>query len=430
MLALEMHEERIADTYRDFAKAIGESRWVRVAADRRNEAKANQFLSDYFDREFDIVFQLDRLGVALRTSGSLASLRSDPRAIYGAAGFMAQILSLLAYWPTTNADYLRQRVRNALRKPSDMRALRLELSVAMHFLHRGWSVSWPEVLHFPGETFDLLVDQVGACPLEVECKSVGEDKGRRIPRHEVLDFYKLLQPHLKPTLAGLRTGLSVAMTVPRRLPELHEDRVVLAQRLGQAIFQSTSCTLSDGTDIRISDFDATLLGEEPTTKQPHELRRTIEGVTATRNSPAVLVGGRAGGAIALAVQSGLDDLFLKATFDTLSDAASHQLTGKRAGMLIAAFDGIGAEELRSLAADDNSGREAPSALQRSASRFLESNARDHVVGLAFLSRSSVQSGDDDDLVDATGGVAYTFPKRESPLWHNAFSGLFAERSKG
>lgn len=307
-----------------------------------------------------------------------------------------------------------------------MRALRLELSVATHFLHRKWSVSWPEILRVSGETFDLLVEQPGVSPLEVECKSIGEDKGHRIHRREVLDFYRLLQPHLKPTLNGLRTGLSVAMTVPGRLPEAHRDRAVLAQALGRAIFQAASCTLLDGTDIRISDFDVALLGDQPDSKQPHELRRTVEGITATRNSPAVLVGSRAGGAIALAVQSARDDLFFKATFDTLSDAARDQLTGRRAGMLVAAFDGIGADELRSVADDDNSGREAPSALQLSASRFLSSSTRDHIVGLAFFSRSSVQPVEH-GLVDATGGLTYYFPKRESSLWNDAYSGLFAAR---
>ncbi len=426
MLATDLHVEQIASTYRRFAQEIGEARWRRVAADRRQDSKANALLRDYFAREFDIVFQLDFLGGLLERYGALPSSLADLRPIYGAAGFAAQILSLLAVWPARDADNLRQRVRGALKEPSDMRALRLELSVATHFLHRRWSVSWPEVLHVPGETFDLLVEPPGVSPLEVECKSIGEDKGRRIPRREVLDFYRLLQPHLKPTLGGLRTGLSVAMTVPRRLPEAYRDRAALAQTLGRAIFQATSCTLSDGTDILISDFNVALLGDQPHSKQPHELRRTVEGITATRNSPAVLVGARAGGAIALAVQSARDDLFLKATFDTLSDAARDQLTGRRAGMLVAAFDGIGAGELRSVAEDDNSGREAPSALQLSASRFLSSSTRDHIVGLAFFSKSSIQPVER-GMVDATGGLTYYFPKKESPLWNDAHSGLFADR---
>jgi len=118
---------------------------------------------------------------------------------------------------------------------------------------------------------------------------------------------------------------------------------------GERFSKPPPASCRTGTDILISDFDVALLGDQPDSKRPHELRQTIEGITATRNSPSVLMGARAGGAVASAVQCAGDDLFLKATFDTLSDAASDQLTGRRPGMLVAAFDGIAADELRSVA---------------------------------------------------------------------------------
>jgi hypothetical protein len=162
----------------------------------------------------------------------------------------------------------------------------------------------------------------------------------------------------------------------------------------------------------------------PQNKQPRELRETIDGVTATRNCQAVLVGTDKGGALALAIQSARDDLLLKTTFDTLSDAASRQLTGTRAGMLVAAFDGLGGEELHEVASDDQVAENPPSALQLGASRYLGASSRDHVVGLAFFSRSGIQPVED-GLVDATSGTAYYFPKRESSFWNERYSGLFS-----
>jgi hypothetical protein len=53
--------------------------------------------------------------------------------------------------------------------------------------------------------------------------------------------------------------------------------------------------------------------------------------------------------------------------------------------------------------------------------------RDHVVGVGFLSRSVLRPVAD-GTVDS-GGTVYYFPRRESPFWHDDFSGQFAPRSQ-
>lgn len=427
MLATDLHIERIPDLYRRFAAEVGESAWRRVAAECRREIRGNSFLRDYLAREYAVVFQLDRISDLLQHYGTLPQSVKELRTLYPAAALLAQVLSLTDSWTPTNAERLRRRVCGALKNPNDMRGLRLELSVATHFSHRGWTVRWPETLDIADETFDLIVETTGVSPMEVECKSIGDDKGRKIQRRDVLDFYKLLNPHLKSTIQGLARGLSVVVTLPGRLPNAYRAREVLARALGQNIFRGVNCVLPDGTDIRISDFDAGLLGLTPEKKQPHELRQVIDGVTATRNCQAVLVGTAAGGVLALAIQSTKDDLFLKATFDTLSDAASRQLTGRRAGMLVAAFDGLEGKQLLEVARDDQDTQSVPSALQVRASKFLSSTNREFIVGLAFFSRTGLLPADD-GMVDATSGTAYYFPKRDSPLWHDSYSGLFAQKT--
>jgi hypothetical protein len=118
-----------------------------------------------------------------------------------------------------------------------MRGLRLELSAATHFARRARKFAWPEMT---GEgTFDLLVQDVGPRGLEIECKAIPEDKGRKIHKREVLDFYRLLWPHIQSTVKGLSTG-----------------------RLG---------------DIRSST-------------RPSEVRAAIDEVTETNNRQAMVIG--------------------------------------------------------------------------------------------------------------------------------------------
>lgn len=424
MLATELHFDRIPALYRRFAGEIGEAHWKKVAANLRQEVKGDEFPGSYLEREFTVVLQLEQMREHLARYGRLSGEATELRPLYPAAAFMAQVLSLLDSWPHAHAEKLRRRVSGALKNPADLRGLQLEFSVATHFARRGWRIAWPEILEVDGETFDHLMETGDATLLEVECKSIGDDKGRKMTRREVLEFYKLLQPHIKPTKSSLTKGLSVVATLPLRLPTNHKDRIALAKGLARAIFLGASTTLPGGVDNRISEFDVRLLGEEPHLRAPRAMRTAIDGVTATRNSQAVLVGNERGGVLALALQSARDDQFLKATFDTLSDAASRQLSGRRGGLLVAALDGIGGTELGDVARDDNDPQHAPSALRLATSKFLGANTRDHVVGLVFFSRTGLQPVEH-GLVDVSSGTAYYFPKRESPLWSDSFSGVFA-----
>jgi len=94
---------------------------------------------------------------------------------------------------------------------------------------------------------------------------------------------------------------------------------------------------------------------------------------------------------------------------------------------MAGFDGLDSEQLLSIARQDNDPQFPPTGLKIKVSRFLSSHNRDHVVGVSFLSRSVLRLVAD-GIVDS-GGTAYYFPRRESPFWHDDFSGQFAPRSQ-
>jgi hypothetical protein len=419
MLALDVDTSQIAEIYSRFASVVGERHWCNRVQQCKQAIKGNVFLREHLTRENDIAFQLDRLGKLAQRFGRIPLAEADNSALYPAVSLAAQALSLMDATTKEHAERFRRRIHGALRNPADMRGLRLELTAATHFARRGRRISWPETTGLA--TFDLLVEGAGHEPLEVECKSIGEDKGRRIRRQEVIEFVALLSPHLRSTTAGLGKGLSVVLTLPDRLPSMHKDRVELAKALGRAIFAGFDCNLSNGSDVRITEFDASQLGDAPLV--PHrELRATLDAISGTDNRSAVVIGTQAGGTLALTIQSQCDDALITAVFKTLSDAAKRQLTGSRAGMLFTGFDGLDGEQLLSVAAQDQDPSMLPTALRMAVSQFLSSNTRDHVIGVGFVSRSAllpVKNG----LIES-GGTAYYFPKRESAFWSDGFSGMF------
>jgi hypothetical protein len=421
MILTEIETAQIPEVYRRFAGVVGDSHWKKRVALLRQETKGKRFLAGYIQQENPIAFQLEHLRELATRFGTIPSWEINNRAFYPAASFAAQVLSIIDASPKGLADQFKRQIHGAFKNPDDMRGLRLELSIATHFARRGLKIGWPEMNGLG--TFDLFVEDVGPHGLEVECKSISSDKGRKVHRREALSFYSLLWPHLEFTKRGLRTGLSVVLTVPGRLPKDYKACMELAKQVGTHIFRGQSATLNDGVTIRINEFDAGRLSNIPSAKNPQEVRIAIDGVTETKNRETMVIGTHAGGALALIVQSAEDDTFMKAVFDTLSNSAKQQFTGNRGGMFLTGLHGIDGGQLRSIADQDQDPLKPPTALRLGVSKFLSGTDRDHVIGVGFVSES-VLSPVEDGLLES-GGTAYYFPKRESPYWSDQFSGLFS-----
>lgn len=423
MLTLDLHTHDIPDIYAKFATLIGERHWTKRAADIRQEIRGNKFLQDHLTAENEIAFQLDHLHGLTQKYGRVPLAEGNNRNIYPAASFAAQALSLLENTPRGFAEGLKRRIHGALKNPGDMRGLRLELTAATHFGRRGRKVVWPEMTGLG--TFDFLIEDVGRAGLELECKSFSADKGRKVTTREVLDFFGILWPYLAQVRGNLVGGISAVLTIPGRLPTRYADRVALAKGFAAHIAEHQSGELASGDKIRVGEFNVNKLGRIPVSGSPEELRSAIDDVTATANRQSMVFGTVNGGALAMAVESESDDEVLDAIFLTLKDSAVRQFSGKRAAMFFAGLDGIDATQLLDLAGQDQDPEQPPTGLQERINRFLGSDGRDHVVGVGFLSSGALRPVEAD--VVESGGAAYYFPKRESPMWSEDFSGLFAWR---
>jgi hypothetical protein len=380
--------------------------------------KHNRFLDSHLHSENEIVFGLDHCASLIKRYHGFPN--NIDHALYPTIGFAAQVLSMMDLATPVEAERLGKRVAGAMHNPNDMRALRLELAVATHFVRRGYQLQWPEMVG--GGTFDLLVTDLGKNGLEVECKSFSDDKGRNIHRSDVLHFHHLVFNELASIRKSLKIGLSVVLTIQDRLPTNHADRQALAKRVRQQITIGCSTKLECGSNLRISEFDPNLLKDIAGHNDGTKVRQVIQEVTGTNNRESILVPTPAGGALALVVQSAIEDNFVDAMFKTLSDAGKRQLSGSRPGLLIAGVNGLNIDQLISIAKQDNDGNQRPTALAIKVSSFLNTNHRNNVVGVGFLSRgalSSVTNG-----IYDSGGAAYYFSNQESSFWSTDFNGLF------
>ena len=402
--------------YRRLARAIGAEHWQGAVARQDEAIRTNHFLSDYLRSEYAIAYQLERLRRLVAEFGAVTHEACNDPSMFPSMAFAAQVLGVLEMSTPKQASAFIKRVRTSFSRSGELHGLRLELQAATHFARRGQRVSWHRVK--TEGSFDLLIEDLGPSGLEVECKSISEDKGRRIHRRDALEFWGELWSDVVGVAQNLRSGLAVVLTVTYRLPVEAVERVALAREVVARIVAGCGATLGGGEEVRILSFDPEKI-EAAKDFGREKLRNSIDAVTGTTNRDVAVYGTPAGGMLAFVMQSALADKVMDEVFATLEDSAAQQFSRKRGALFWVALQGIDADQLLSVHEQDRGSGNQPSALKYGVNNFLH-RAPDHIVGVVFGSRSGFIPAVDGST--DSGGTTNFFLKEVSPFWHASFRG--------
>lgn len=408
--------------YRRLATAIGAEHWQDAVARQEEAIRSNHFLSHYLRSEYAIAYQLDRLRQQVAAVGTVPNRTCNDPSIFPSLAFAAQVLGVLERSTAKQARAFVRRVQTAFGNAEHMHGLRLELQAATHFARRGQRVTWHRVNN--GGTFDLLVEDLGPTGLEVECKSISENKGRRIHRRSALDFWGELWKDVAGVTQNLRSGLAIVLTVPNRLSVDAGERAGLAREVVARIVAGSGATLGGGAEVRIEPFDPALI-EAANGNGGEGMRRAIDAATGTTNREVAVYGTPAGGMLVFVMQSAVEDDVLNQLFATLEDSAARQFTLSRGALFWVALQGLDADQLVSVHMQDSTPGQQPTGLRLGVSDFLN-RAPDHIVGVVFSSRSGYLPAIN-GITDSAGATNF-FLKEQSPHWHASFRGPLSSAS--
>lgn len=423
MLSRDLDQATIPEVLVRFGEMVGEDVWLEQAAKVALKMKAHPELGEHLLDGNRVVLALTECTVAARNNrGRLPWAMTHQPQYLEAFVFAWRVVQLAeAARRLTNKRYsiFIKRVREALRTPQMIKAMQMEATIATHFVAAGRRVLFPEI-GAGSETFDLLIEDLGPKGLEIECKVVTANKGRKVHVAESRELLTLLvaQPCVQLAAARGASGLAIRVTVPKRLPHRAQwDE--LCRDVARAVLCGGSSRLPDGTLVRLFDFDPTALGKLETPASSL-MRKAIEKITGAENQHCIFFRPpeNAGGIVVVVLESEQPNSMLHELFQTFDDSAGRQLTGNRPGALFATFEGIEAQQLEELTLEaSRTGQH--SALAWRASEFLEKTKFPHVVGVGFLSEADYSSPQ-----AVSSGTAFWIPKPVSAHWHPSFSGIF------
>lgn len=412
-LATEIQDFNFPSIYQEFSRLIGEGAWTRMARKARDEIKGNRFLEGWLRRHHRMVFALEEITEYHRKHGRLIVTVASSVEIYEACVLVVQFIDIVSHLDKRKANALTGRLRGGLSNPSDMRALQFELQVATHLANRGFDVEFPET--DGTSVFDIRATREDA-DLEIECKFISSDKGRMVRRRDALEIHHLLERELRGVIQDLQVGLILQIVFNGRPPKTHNERLDVAHNARRVLLGGDA---SQGVDyeIRVRTFE--LKGSPFLDGAPS--RDDVASFLARfgiANRETMVVGKSAKGAVIFSLESAQPDRLLSGVFQTVSDAAKRQLTGRNAGVVCVKFDDLTADQMLEIGLEAGE----PTALRVASSGFLASSASENLAVLAFFA--------DGVLEQAVGGAitrsgrTYQFVNEANPAAQGAVVGLF------
>jgi hypothetical protein len=231
--------------------------WQRRAEVLLEQERAHTFLKEYFDREFAIERNLDRVRRYHKATGRYPNLDAGNYELFS---FLAILYLTYSQLSTSARERLKGSIRDGLTDDKGVAPVASELRTASNLMGQGFDVDFMDLEGLA--RYDFLASK-GELTVEVDCKAPSGDVGRQIHERRFLRFASDLRPNLRD-LAATGGGHLVHVTIPRNF---HGDSAFEGRLVRQTSEAIRSVIIGEQIDeeveISIRPFDLTKTDSGP-----------------------------------------------------------------------------------------------------------------------------------------------------------------------
>jgi len=323
--------------------------------------------------------------------------RVDVKEFYRIASLSTAVVETHRQLSPTGKKRLRGMLIDALK--NDFRSIEHEMHVATHLVARGYDIEFTDIES--KARYDFLATK-GARQIEIECKTIGYDQGRKIHLGDFNALAERLYPICRTYVDQQRESKLIILSMRERL-HTNDDLLARICSYVRDILEfgrdhAEDCELS----LQCRTYHATRLPPDEAT-----LRKQTEDLLQSHQFQLFLFGDSVSAVVFIA-HSQRRDQVLSYMYRQMKGAAD-QFTGSRPAIVCVQVEGIYPDEWRSLATN--------SSLQVMTNRYLRSPSRSHVHSVAYNSMGWLER-DASVVTEHTSALFFAnpyHPMRDDPL---------------
>jgi hypothetical protein len=390
----------------------GPDPWERAADWVLQQIAANPFMREWLHERYIIAIKLRESLIERRGTGHFSTMARE-LGDYRLISFVTGVARAYEGLSAQGKVRLRGMLLDGLKSDHGLLPLENEITTAAHLLSRGFDVEFHDMETGSGVDF---IARNGGIEIELECKMVSGDLGRKIHRLRALALFWSLSEIASGTYRSATRGLMIRITMPDRLTANDHLLHGIRDAFSRAIASGHGKTSATECEVEVLDFD---IASSPFAISDvsqlsgaalHDFIQARLGPAGAHSMHFFSPGQRA---LVVAIESREPDRVLAGIRRQLRDTAEDQFGGDRPGIICVQFQDLTADELQNLGESDSTDRETATGLQIMTSELLQDPKRAHIHSIAYRSHGKLLRGD--GVVTERGSV-YTIRNRNNSLW--------------
>lgn len=183
----------------------GASPWHKKFSTIQQQFEENRFLGDWIRERHGIEVKFAQLLIQERRQGGFP-LQLQDKLHYELAGFAAGVVRIYEQLSSRGRHRLRGMLLDGLKPDNNLLSVQHEMVTAVHLISRGYDLV-PNDLEV-GSGVDFVASEDGL-EIEVECKCITGDLGRKLVRRKVLALNRHIAAHVERIHKSAARGILV-----------------------------------------------------------------------------------------------------------------------------------------------------------------------------------------------------------------------------
>ncbi len=344
------------------------------------QVKDNPFLEELFASRYQLEQELERQYRRYLLGKKVNFPNTDQEVTF--LRFVVMVSRVYRRLSATGRNRIAGMLRSGLDAEYGQASIEFELFIATHLMKKGYDVEFSDIE--TGGGFDMLATRDGI-EIEVECKTVSGDLGRKIHLRRLYQLGGFLNPLMASALDRGPGGQLVRVILSKRLQGSDQQLKFIYERLARVLQDGIS---EPGPEPCSMEYHTFSLAESPfITMEPGVLLREdardyVEKEVGFPIKHTVMLFTPNHGAVVVAVESQQPDKTMRVLVRELKKSAKKQFTGTRPSVMCVRFSDLTEAQLVEIGESDMAGQ--PSALQIATSELFNRDDWCQVHTIAYF----------------------------------------------